>query len=104
MINNFSSWTEIGNKIYRYPIAPSVTYEIQIMHWEQGTSIEKATASAYIVGEWRNRQYGNYFEREALLEESTVEECMSSVLEDYRKYSGISKEDSSNELIKAKEN
>lgn len=99
MINNFSSWTELGNDIYCYRIAPSVAYEIHISHWEWGTPVEKATAMAYISGKWRNRQYGNYFEREVLLEKGTVEECMNCILEDYRKYSGVNKEDSENEVI-----
>ena len=94
-IKDFKNWTEVTNELYRYVIAASVCYEIHVEHHDHGTDILTAKASLYIAGEWccpetRNKEDNsiitpktNYFERELLMNSSSVQECLIAAIKDY---------------------
>lgn len=88
MMNDLKTWTEITKGLYRYVIAANVCYEIQILHWDFDTDILTAKASLFIVGDWRQTNGNSYFERECLLSEQPVFECLDAAMSDYKKYNG----------------
>lgn len=90
-MNDLKNWTEITKGLYRYVIGANVCYEIHILHWDRSTDILTAKASAYLVGEWfqsivdNNGYHKNaklYFEREPILLEQSVFECLRAVVKD----------------------
>ena len=77
-----ANWTEVTKGLYRYVIAANVAYEIHIIYWESDTDILTAKASLYIVGNWRQYDGNSFFERELLLEEQPVFECLVAAEKD----------------------
>lgn len=77
-----ANWTEVTKGLYRYVIAANVAYEIHIIYWESDTDILTAKASLYIVGDWRQYDGKSFFERELLLEEQPVFECLVAAEKD----------------------
>ena len=77
-----ANWTEVTKGLYRYVIASNVAYEIHIIYWESDTDILTAKASLYIVGNWRQYDGNSFFERELLLEEQPVFECLVAAEKD----------------------
>lgn len=85
-IRNFESWSEPARGIYRYVLSAGACYEIHILYHADGTDIRTAKASLYIVGSWRDNRNGNrFFERECLLSEQPVDECLRAAYEDNEK-------------------
>ena len=82
-MNNIDNWTEVTRGLYRYVVASKVCYEIHIMYHDKDTDILTATASLYVVGEWRNILSGkSFFERECILLEEPVFECLAAAVKD----------------------
>lgn len=81
-MNNLENWNEVTRGIYQYVIAAKVCYEIHILYWMDNTNILTAKASLYIVGNWRGRDGNSFFERECLLEEQPVFECIAAAMKD----------------------
>lgn len=82
-LKDFSAWNEVTKGLYRYVIAPGACYEIHILYHSKDTDILTAKASVYIVGDWHGKD-GNFFERECLLSEQPVFECVRKAVEDYK--------------------
>lgn len=78
----FENWTEVTRGIYRYVIAAKCCYEIHVLYWSDGTDILTAKASLYLVGNWREKNGNSYFERECLLAEQPVFECLEAAIKD----------------------
>lgn len=83
-IKDIKNWSEKTKGLYRFVIAPSVCYEIHILHHEYDTDILTAKASLYIAGEWCGTDGYSYFERECLLSEQPVSECIEKAIRDYK--------------------
>lgn len=81
-MNNFDHWIEVTRGLYRYVISAKVCYEIDISYWNHSGDILNARASLYIVEEWMNDAGDFFFERECLLEKSTVSECIGYAIKD----------------------
>lgn len=81
-MNNLENWNEVTRGIYRYVIAAKVCYEIHILYWMDNTNVLTAKASLYIVGNWRGKDGNSFFERECLLEEQPVFECIAAAMKD----------------------
>lgn len=81
-MNNLENWNEVTRGIYRYVIAAKVCYEIHILYWMDNTNVLTARASLYIVGNWRGKDGNSFFERECLLEEQPVFECIAAAMKD----------------------
>ena len=81
-ILELNNWAEVTTGLYRYVIAENVAYEIHIIYWEPTTDIHTAKASLYIVGDWRLYNGDPFFERELLLEERSVFECLVAAEKD----------------------
>ena len=81
-MNNFKNWTEITKGLYRYVLGANCAYEIHILHWDFDTDVLTAKASLYIVGDWRQPNGNSFFERECLLSEQPVFECLDSAIKD----------------------
>lgn len=79
-MENFTNWTEVTKNIYRYVIAAKVCYEIFVIYHEHTTDILTAKANLYISGDWHSNV--NYFERELLLENKSVSECIKAAIND----------------------
>lgn len=75
------NWNEVTKGLYRYVIAANVAYEIHILYHENGTDILTAKASLFIVGEWCG-EANYYLERECLLAEQPVFECLEKAQKD----------------------
>lgn len=81
-MNELKNWKEVTKGLYRYVISANVAYEIHIIHWDHKTDILSANASLFIVGDWINH-VGKYFtERECLLENTSLAECITKAIED----------------------
>lgn len=78
------NWTEVTKGLYRYVIAANAAYEIHIIHWDFDTDILTAKASLYIVGDWIDYDGNSFFDRELLLEEQPVFECLVAAEKDYK--------------------
>ena len=78
---NLENWYEISKGLYRYVIGANVSYEIHIVYWVHGTNILTAKASLYLVGDWKTSN-GNITERECLLSELPVSECLEAAVRD----------------------
>jgi len=83
-MKELKNWTEIGRGIYRYVIAAKAAYEIHILYHGSGTDILTAKASLYIVGDWTGKSGPSFFERECLLTEQPVFECILKAIADYK--------------------
>ena len=80
-MNKLENWNEKTRGLYRYVICTGACYEIHIVHWCHKTDILTAKARLYIVGDWRDKDGTNLFERELLLE-NTVQECLEYAVKD----------------------
>ncbi len=83
-IENLEKWNEVTRGLYRYVISAGACYEIHILYHSKGTDILTAKASVYIAGDWHDKDGGNFFERECLLKEQPVFECLKQAEKDYR--------------------
>lgn len=84
-MNNFENWKEVTLGLYRYAIAPGACYEIHIIYWDKSTNIKTAKANLFIVGDWRNNKSGQQtVEREELLHEQPVFECIEASMKDQK--------------------
>lgn len=81
-MNDLKNWTEVTKGLYRYVIGANVCYELHILYWDHGTDILTAKASACLVGEWIERDGRSVFEREPILLEQPVFECLRAVVKD----------------------
>ena len=86
-MTELKNWTEVTRGLYRYVIAAKVCYEIHILYHEYGTDILTAKASLFLVGCWRGES-GGYFERECLLAEQPVFECLKMAQKDNEENNG----------------
>ena len=85
-IRNLEQWKEVTRGLYRYRYAMSACayYEIHILYHAHTTPIETAKANLYIVGDWRDKHENNFFERECLLSEQPVFECLKEAEKDFK--------------------
>jgi hypothetical protein len=82
-MNDLKNWGEVTRGLYRYVIAAKVCYEIHVLYHEEGTGIESARANLYIAGDW-NGSKKNFFERERILCDEPVLNCLYAAVEDYK--------------------
>lgn len=82
-LNDFEAWNEVVKGIHRYVISAGACYEIHILYHAKDTDILTAKASLYVVGDW-NSNGQSFFERECLLCEQPVFECVKKAVEDYK--------------------
>lgn len=81
-MKNLENWTEVTRGLYRYVVAAKVCYELHILHWDRGTDILTAKASVYLVGNWIQSNGNSFFEREPILTEHPVFECLEAATKD----------------------
>lgn len=84
MITDINNWTELTRGIYRYVIAAKVAYEIHINYWDHSTDIKTSNATLFLVGDWRNNDGKNFFERETLLDSQPLFECLLAAEKDHK--------------------
>lgn len=87
-MTEFKNWKEVTRGLFRYVIAASVCYEIHLLYWSHNTDILTAKASLFIVGEWMQAGEPDFFERECLLAEQPVFECLKAAQKDYEENNG----------------
>lgn len=83
-MSNLEKWNEITKGLYRYVIGANACYEIHILYHDKKTDILTAKASLYIVGDWYDKTGKSFFERECLLAEQSVFECLKFAEKDYK--------------------
>lgn len=81
-MKDLKNWTEVTRGLYRYVIATKVCYELHILHWDYETDILTAKASVYLVGNWTQSNGNSFFEREPILTEQPVFECLEAAEKD----------------------
>lgn len=81
-MRNLKNWTEVTRGLYRYVIATKCCYELHILHWDFDTDILTAKASVYLVGNWVQSDGNSFFEREPILTEHPVFECLEAAEKD----------------------
>lgn len=86
-MNDFNNWNEVTRGLYRYVIAAKVCYEIHILYHAHDTPIRTAKANLYIVGDWKDKN-GFFFERELLLSQQPVDECIKRAVADDKENNG----------------
>lgn len=80
-MNDLKNWYEVTRGILQYVIAAKACYEIHVLHWDFEKDILTAKASLYLVGSWTNPN-GSFFEREPILTEQPVFECLKAAEKD----------------------
>jgi hypothetical protein len=81
-MKNLENWKEVTKGLYRYVIGANVAYEIHVLFWDHATDIKTAKSSLFLVGEWRTKAGKNTTERECLLSEQPLFECLAKAFED----------------------
>lgn len=81
-MKDFKKWKEVTRGLYRYVVAAKVCYEIHILYHAYETNILTAKANLYIVGDWFDKDGNSFFERECLLSEQPVFECLEMAEKD----------------------
>ena len=81
-MTELKNWNEITKGLYRYVISCNVAYEIHILYWSHDTDILTAKSSLYIIGDWTTCGGGTFTERECLLSEQPLFECLKKAEED----------------------
>ena len=82
MLKDLKKWTEVTRGLYRYVIAAKCCYELHILHWDHDTDILTAKASVYLVGDWHQSNGNSFFERDPILLEKPVFECLEAAYKD----------------------
>ena len=85
-MSDINNWNEVTKGIYRYIIAAGAAYEIHLNYWDHATDIRTANSSLYVVGDWRDKEGHNFFERETLLDSQPLFECLSAAEKDYKEH------------------
>lgn len=62
--------------------------DIYILNWRLDTSILTAKASLYLVGEWPQLNGNSFFERQCLLANHPVFECLDAAVEHHKENHG----------------
>lgn len=83
------NWKEVTKGLYRYVLAANACYEIHILYHSKDTPLLTAKASLFIAGDWLSKGGDSFFERECLLAESPVQECLKAAIKDYKEMAGI---------------
>lgn len=83
-MKELKNWTEVTRGLYRYVIGAKVCYEIHILYHAKETDILTAKANLYIVGEWLDKDRNSFFERECLLSEQPLFNCLEEAEKDDR--------------------
>lgn len=83
-MTDLKNWNEVTKGLYRYVIGANCAYEIHIIFWYHNTDILTAKASLYIVGEWNCENGQTSTERECLLSEQPLFECLNKAMEDFK--------------------
>lgn len=89
-MNELKNWKEVTRGLYRYVVGTNVCYEIHVLYdshvSEHCGGVLTAKASLFLVGEWREDggDGKGYFERECLLAEQPVFECLKEAEKDYK--------------------
>ena len=86
-IKDIAKWREVTKGLYRYVVAANACYEIHILYHSKETDILTAKASLFIVGDWQGKN-GGFFERECLMKEKPLSECLNCAYDDERKANG----------------
>jgi hypothetical protein len=81
-MENLKNWTEVTKGLYRYVIGANACYELHILYHSKDTDILTAKASLFIAGDWSSRNNANFFERECLLAEKPLFECIKKAIKD----------------------
>ena len=88
-MTELKNWKEVTKGLYRYVIAASVCYEIHILYHAENTDILTAKASLFLVGDWHScKTSQSWFERERLLAEQPVFECLKAAQKDDEENNG----------------
>lgn len=82
-ISDLKEWIEVTAGIYRFVLSAGACYEIHVTYHRSGADVLTAKAGLYIVGDWRTTN-GSVFERECLMSEKTVLDCINKAVEDYK--------------------
>ena len=79
-MKDLKNWTEVSKGYYRHVIGANVCYELFLHLWHHDTDILTAKASLFIAGDWNGKT--SFFERELLLNEQPLFECLEKAVED----------------------
>lgn len=85
-MDDLTNWTEITKGLYRYVIAANVCYEIHVLYYVHKTDILSAKASLYMVGNWSDTGGNSFFERQCLLSEQPVSDCLEAAVQDNKQF------------------
>lgn len=81
-MTDLKNWTEVTKGLYRYVIAANACYEIHIWFHDLNDDIlNSSRASLFIAGDWQFNGT-NFFERECLLTNRSVRECLLKAQKD----------------------
>lgn len=78
-ISDLKEWIEVTAGIYRFALSEDICYEMYITYNRHGADVLNAKASLYVVGDWRTTN-GSVFERDCLLSEKTVLDCINKAV------------------------
>lgn len=94
-LEKFEHWSNPSKGIYRYVISAGACYEIHLLYCEEHHGeylIDKETTKAalYLAGDWFKNVGSDkpisFFQRECLLKEGTIQECLKKAVEDDEEY------------------
>lgn len=87
-MKDLNNWNEIIKGLYRFVIGANVCYEIHINLRKQNIPVLTANASLFLVGDWIDEDGVSFLERECLLEQQSVSECIEKAIQDYKENMG----------------
>lgn len=83
-MKDLNNWKEITKGLYRYVVGANVCYEIHTNICKFDTPVLEGIASLFIAGDWRDKDNVDFFAREPLLENRTVQKCIEKAIQDYK--------------------
>lgn len=83
-MKDLNNWEEVTKGLYRYVVGANVCYEIHVIIRKFDTPVLEGIASLFIVGDWQDKDNVNFFARESLLENKTVQKCIEKAIQDYK--------------------
>lgn len=83
-MKKIENWNEITKGLYRYVVSANACYEIHLLYHAKKTDVLTAKSSLYIVGDWYDKKGYLFFERECLMYEQPLFECLEKAYQDFK--------------------
>lgn len=84
-MKDLNNWKEVTKGLYRFMIGTNACYEIHINICKVDEPILTRNSSLFLVGIWYDKNEVNFFSRQCLLENRTVQNCIEKAIKIIKK-------------------